>query len=972
MCVSCSVAGSVEGKCAVCDITGENFMKFGILFCEMCSSFLDKVSAGPREVMECLAGKGGECQVQGLDVEDRCPACWLYRTLTSCSISNILHDHLRKRLPTHLKERVPTSLALCMSLGNATTSTEKNDELTSHMKRLPLDPGGGGGAFGSVIDLPGGWRRKTGSEVIVMSPSGEKFRSVQKLEEFLKKQGISADARVLFGNSSPAVGRSSETKSKSSSSPSSSGSRSRSRNKVVMTMLPGGWIRRIKWRPAGDRFDTYVCSPDGRTFRSRKELSSYFSVIGKVDDIHKYFPVVTGHSDGSVPSSSDTPGSSSTEPVSSSEPCSEASSDDKSPEAAVSEATQRKHKFRKSLHFGKEKKSKISQVKPQKVHEKTRSSPVTKKSLVGESVAESVPQAKVQSPKAEDTTTSTTTTHFKQKQKQKPASRTTPHSPVKKDDTSLTDTTESESEQKKPETIHMFSKTFSRTRTRKSKQVDSPPLFGKNSSSVCSGQLVKEKGSSIAQETLPDHSDGNETTTTTTTTTASTPPDAGEGKLSGKKLKKTQDEVASSPEALAAVVPECGDQESSVAEDNKNTTTTTTKPSLGKRLKKAADQVSPSPESPKLPPSDTKLPAKIVLKIPKKAIKIKPIRKKMKMKNKKKLIKKESVCDVKEEKQTTKPQPVEDTADKSWETKPPTDTTKLSDVTQGKLSSQEGAEEPPGSESDSLANYHIADKCSVVTSPSMSEGEGAPQPFRVPVVKKVKPLKIARKYDTQYFGQGWTRRVKWNEQGEGRVSLLYSPDGQTFRSRIELSAYFKKAGRPRANLDYYFPVVKRKPAAAAAADKDAAALVTSTSTQSSESSEFSDSDALVKTSEDSWGSGEDTRRSRLSRPIRHYQKMLSVKNGGEDMAEETPLIPYQNARMPSSCLQTFQEDGRKLMPLPSKGGKNIVVSIQEVKRGVGIKSETEDGEELLDEAGGPRVKHVCRSQAQVRNIYILY
>ncbi|KAK8383867.1 hypothetical protein O3P69_015959 [Scylla paramamosain] len=924
--------GSVEGKCAVCDIAGENFYKFGILFCEMCSSFLDKASAGLKEVMECLDGKG-ECQVQGLEVEDRCPACWLYRVLTSCSISNILHDHLRKRLPPHLKEQVPTSLARCMSAGATATSTEKNDELTSHMKRLPLDPGGGG-AFGSVIDLPGGWRRKTGPEVIVISPSGEKFRSVQKLEEFLKKQGIRADARVLFGNSSPAVGQASESEAKSKPSVPGNGG---SRGKVVMTMLPGGWTRRIKWRSAGDRFDTYVYSPDGRTFRSRRELSSYFSLIGKVDDIHKYFPVVTGHSDASIPSSSDTPGSSSTEPVSSSEPCSEVSSDDKSPEAAACQAGQRKHKFRKPSHLSKGKKSKIPQVKPQKLQEKARSKPPTQVFVMEESVEEG--DRKDQESQAE-----ASTSQFKQKQKV--SSRTRTLSAGRKEDTSLTDTTESESEQRKPETIQMFSKTYTRGRSRKSKQVVSPPLFGNNSSSVCSPQFGKDKASSIAQETQKDTGDGNDMSTTV---------DAGDVNLSGKK-QKIQEEGTASPEPFT-VLPESGDKESSVQESD--TRNTSGKASQDKRTKKAADQGSASPEPSALSVSDSKLTTKIVLKIPKKAIKIKPVRKKM---NRGKRIKKKNNSAVKEEKQTSKLPFLED---KSWETKPLTDTKKLSDVTQGKLPSQEGGAEPAGSESDGLVNYDMTDKSRVVTSPSMSEGEG-PQPFIVPGVKKTKPQKSSRKCETQHFGQGWTRRIRWNDRGEGRVSLLYSPDGQSFRSRIELSAYFKKAGKPRVDLDYYFPLALHRPASAA--DKDPSALVTSTSTQSSESSEFSDSDAFIKTSEDSWASSEETRRSQLSHSMKHYHRIPGVKNSMEDMVEEMPLSSYQNSGKPSSCLQTFQEDGRKLMPLPSKGGKNIVVSIHEVKRSGAVKSETEEGEELLDEAGGPRVKHVCRSQAQVLRI----
>ena len=335
-------AGKVEGKCIICDRDeGENSRKFGVVICEVCCSFVSSASDGPREVFECLDTEGS-CQVQGMGSvekekeEERCLACWLGRILQTCYMPNLLHDRLRKRLPGALKEKIPTSLARCMSLGTVPTINEKDAELASHAKRLPLDPGGAGGggggtgAFGNVIDLPGGWRRTTGPEVTVTSPSGEKFRSMQKLEEFLKNQGICADARVLFGNSSPVVGKASEEKQQSQV-PSVKKSKD---NRVVCTTLPGGWTRRIKWRSAGDKFDTYVFSPDGRTFRSKRELSAYFQSIGKVDDIHKYFPVVNGNSDSSTRSSSDNVGSSSTEPVSSSEIGSEASSDNRSPEAS--------------------------------------------------------------------------------------------------------------------------------------------------------------------------------------------------------------------------------------------------------------------------------------------------------------------------------------------------------------------------------------------------------------------------------------------------------------------------------------------------------------------------------------------------------------------------------------------------------------------------------------------------------------
>lgn len=921
------VAGSVVGKCAVCDIAGEHFNKFGVLFCAACSAFLNTVSSGPKEVVECLGGgssSGQECQVGGEgaeEEEDRCQACWLYRVLTCCSISNILHDHLRKRLPAHLKERVPTSLARCMSVGGASVPLKKDSELAGHMKRLPLDPGGGG-AFGSVMDLPGGWRRKIGPEVIVVSPSGEKFRSVQKLEEFLKKQGIRADARVLFGNtsgggSSPGTGQSPEVRSKATIPGTTGGSR----GKVVMTTLPGGWTRRIKWRSAGDRFDTYVYSPDGRTFRSRRELSAYFTLIGKVDDIHKYFPVVTGLSDASIPSSSDTSGSSSTEPFSSSEPFSECEMD------------LPRNKLCQPPHLSKSEKAGGGQSKPGREQDEGSVAAVAEEGLGGEAGVKDKtlgPRPKLKALSSRSRSLS---------------------APRKKEDTSLTDTTESESEQRKAASVQIFSKTFTRNRSRKSKVVNCPPPFGNNGSSTCLPQATTEAKTPSSPQGSPKDAASNGTDAK----------EAREVKLSGKKQKKTMQEQD------AAVTPEAGRQEPT-AEDSRSAGT---KASLGRKFKRAAEQVSPVPLQPTEPiavPGATEgnPTAKIVLKIPKKAIKMKPIRKKIKKRGKH--LKMKKVSTLTEVKQPPAP-PL--TEDKSRETQPPPDSKKPSDTTQGKLSGQEGENDLAELESDGPVDCEMTDKSRVMTSPSMSEGEGAPrQTFRVPALKKAKPLKL-KKYETHHFGPGWSRKIRWNERGEGRVALLYSPDGQSFRSRIELSAYFKKAGKPRVDLDYYFPLILRR-ATGLAAGRDTSAPLTSTSAQSSETSEFSDSDAFVKTSEDSWGSGEEGGRRQMTRNIK-YLRTVGSRNKLEDVPEDGAVaaasVPYHNSGKPSSCLQPFQEDGRKMMVLPSKGGKNIAVSIQEVKPVGGliaeVKSETEEGEELLDEAGGPRVKHVCRSQAQV-------
>ena len=250
-----------------------------------------------------------------------------------------MHDRLRKRLPQHLKEKVPTSLArsvyvtesaLDPSVGCGRLGMAGKIASTKATESLP-------GLFGSIVDLPGGWKRKTGSETVVISPTGEKFKSIPKLEDFLAKQGIHSDARVLFGaagashlqtdakvhhhKSKKKKKKKKKHKHKSysrdgSPTPESSGS-------FVTTTLPGGWVRRTKFRTCSitnrARFDVYVTSPDGRIFRSKKQLSAYFQQIGKVDDILKYFPLFHDRADRVTTSSDRTETESSTEPGSSSE-----------------------------------------------------------------------------------------------------------------------------------------------------------------------------------------------------------------------------------------------------------------------------------------------------------------------------------------------------------------------------------------------------------------------------------------------------------------------------------------------------------------------------------------------------------------------------------------------------------------------------------------------------------------------------
>lgn len=888
----------MEGKCAVCDSEeGGNSRKFGVIVCEKCNSFISNSSDGSREVYECKDNKA-ECQVQEL-VEGRCNACWLGRILHVCSMPNLLHDRLRKRLPNILKEQIPTSLARCMSGGSLPTVSEKDAELATHTKRLPLDPGGGG-AFGSVMDLPGGWKRKTGSEVIVISPSGEKFKSIQKLEEFLKKQGITTDARVLFGNSSPAVVRSNEPKSRPSQATNNS-----SRGKVVMTTLPGGWVRRIKWRSAGDRFDTYVYSPDGRTFRSRRELSAYFQLIGKVDDIHKYFPVVTGHSDASIPSSSDTTGSSSTERLSSSEPCSEISSDDKSPEASECETEASQSRLRKLSRNAKEK-VKFARLKQTKVKNH-------KEGHLRSKSVSSLKSVKFVDKKSEMQMDMNISAEGKAAEKKYKKPKIVVRSRSlslgrKKGDASLTDTTESESENRN--SGKGFAKTFSKR------------LKGKPKPAV----------SGLSPTIKP---------------------------LSASSNNASEDSGKMTPPSASVASPQ------EVVEESEEL-------KLEETIDDAAVFIKPD-DVPKEKQSEQ---GKIVLKIQKKSIETVDRRhrhKNKKDKRKKGLSVEEPGSLSKEQVAQSGAEAVQNmTAEKVLAQL--SSTSKSSEDAKEKLfsmNSEDLEKDLVDGESDTLARLEVSDD-SKLSSPMASESEPIHETTKVPEAKPKSKPKKPSSYQTSHFGGGWSRKIKWNEKGEGKVALLHSPDGQTFRSRIELLAYFKKAGKSKGNLDYYFPpVLKRedynepeKKQLKAAAAESASALGISTSGQSSEVSEFSDSE-IPKTSEDSCVSGEEGMKRSITKVVKCYRRVggqASLKSIPENVSEDS--MAAQIACGKGMAAGSLSEEAWKHgSQLGKTGRKDAFAAGTDSKQTV--KSESEELEGAHPEVGGPRVKHVCRSQAQV-------
>ena len=342
--------------CGVCQVRAKCEHQYGIACCQHCTAFLTSLTeqAPTTQQLTCPREYGG-CQLIGISVEERCISCWLSHALLSCTLPSLMHDRLRKKLPQYLKEKVPTSLARSVyssiadnnsgETGGAAAAPATRQPL-SGVQSLPVSSANvmeSTGMFGSIVDLPGGWKRKMGSEIVVVSPSGEKFKSVVKLEEYLLKLGVTIDARVLFGGSAKQIAITKDQESLADSTEKCIKKKKKkkkkkhksrhkeleimipsSNNKSVSTTLPGGWLRRTTFREnqTRTRFDVYVTSPDGHTFRSRKQLAAYFHQIGKVDDLAKYFPLYHKETDHVATSSERTETESSTEPGSSSELCS--------------------------------------------------------------------------------------------------------------------------------------------------------------------------------------------------------------------------------------------------------------------------------------------------------------------------------------------------------------------------------------------------------------------------------------------------------------------------------------------------------------------------------------------------------------------------------------------------------------------------------------------------------------------------
>ncbi|RXG72610.1 hypothetical protein Avbf_06314 [Armadillidium vulgare] len=181
------------------------------------------------------------------------------------------------------------------------------------------------------------------------------------------------------------------------------------------------------------------------------------------------------------------------------------------------------------------------------------------------------------------------------------------------------------------------------------------------------------------------------------------------------------------------------------------------------------------------------------------------------------------------------------------------------------------------------------------------------------VVKKPKKIQKLAGFTTEQFGNGWSRKIKWNEKGQGKVSFLTSPEGQRIVSSIELMAYFKKAGKTMLELDHYFPkdLVRTLP-------KEKEECIINNSM---------DSDVMQRLSPSFTN---DSASENKKRKIIHKQpKLLSNKK----------ILKYR-ARGRIQRAKLLKSNNKDLEK-SAKGQINIISD------------------------AGPRVKHVCRSQAQV-------
>ena len=714
-----------------------------MICCEPCNFSVCCFTEEPTlPSLECQGGQG-ECQLVGLSLNERCQACWLGRILMTCAMNNLLHDRLRKHLPPIVSERIPTSLSRNSTVSNKNNCTlvnsgENGEEKTSS-------------SFGSVIDLPGGWKRKHGREIVVIGPWGEKFKSISKLRDYLLKQGINAEANFLFGNVKPSNGLPASPDSSKLNNKNEGASHLKPLNKsnnVVVTTLPGGWSRRIKWRPSGDKFDTYVCSPDGRTFRSEKELASYFRQIGKVDDIKKYFPVKSFSSP-----SCDNSETSTMEPLSSSD------SESKSPQL-----------------------SDFAESKPSKRLEECSS------------------EAELEHDNELEQTIGAT-------------SRGTI-------------------------VISNFS--------------TSVPMVSESDAAASSTYSTAEEEITSAGDNsaidLSMLSDGLDVSDSETTTTAAP-------ELDGSLTK----------------------------EDSSNNESTKRHKKRSKKKKKRIADSSDNNENESSKNDDLELKSINIVNI-------------FDLPSVKKSCDLQGIADNKNEISA------DDFVSKEKE--------------EAKIITHES----PLLEKPEKAQKLDSNKCITVKNE---------KPIRK-IIKNRKPKAVTNKlglYSTVTFGKTWSRRIKWNEEGIGKIMSLTSPEGQRIKSSIELLAYFKKSGRTMLSMDYYFPKdIKRS----------------EVEKQLEESNKKAKEDGMTTNH-----NNENKCQQQIDLKSKPKKVLFTISKNAQPRKKLSKSID-NSATSETNDNSTELKENDPLIDVVSTSKKASI---------------NNSAKNALD--GGPRIKHVCRSKAQV-------
>ena len=842
-------------------------------------------------------------------------------------LPSLLHDRLRKLLPSFLKVKIPTSLGRNLKTCGPSVTIDDDKDSSGSVTSTENHSS----CFGSIIDLPGGWKRITDSEIIVISPSGERFRSVPKLEEYLLNQGIKADAWVLFGRSSMSLPKSDEKEA------SDLPTRHKGKCKSVMTTLPGGWSRRMKWRSSGDRFDTYVYSPDGRIFRSRKELDNYFKMINKVDDIHKYFPISSKKSNNSTTGGD---AESTTEPPSSSDCLSDDSLNEKRKAPQPNSNSSKEEQGFQKLNSSFDKKNKSnSSVSSQNVSNPTplspQGSPSTNKK-VNPPVASLNRIMRFPPTESEGESTDTDSKKVKVKKRLSHNSEGKTKSPLK-------------------ESNSIF-KGFSPILPQTNGSDTDNEINGKGLQALTKNEIDASL-SKLRNCGIPPSENENKDK-------------VNENIVNGNKISSDKSIPTRDPSKRKRKKNRIFDNDYETASDDG------TFSSVNKNKKKSIEKSEHNENDAETTniKIDTKLLAAILEK-----------------KKRKKELALSSDSDSSKAKVTPKKSTGEnlnDSVNKSDEN------SNTSDIFLKYKKMLTNKKDPIYT---SPVLQETSDYSSILSEiDGLSDSSTAPVivvPTKNKIENRIKSRKMS-KFSTEKFGVGWSRKIKWNDEGEGKVASLCSPDGQKIVSSIELLAYFKKAGKQNPDMQFYFPTkiarskfdISLKPKVNSKFKKlgrsklPTSSIEPSLNNQSISTSstfsleigpEISSQICELSENESALSSEESQDDSVVVRRDRDCQMVtISHVNGTEPVQTNFKIDDIMDK---NADIKIKLPEGTNLIranTLAKEVQRKVKRTVKVISTLEQIPTPVEKPAQPINEGAGPRVKHVCRSQAQV--IYFLF